>query len=272
MQQCNTYRMICTDIDGTLLNSNRELSEKTKHVLNLVPDNVPFVLASSRMPDAMRYFLNDINRSGEPLICYNGALIVDGDNSVLESVTISADIFRLIAEHRGDKACNVSVYSYNNWYCSAVDYWTKREMNNTRVSPTILSDSEIMNRVEDTGIHKIMCMGDEVVIDDIYNMLTDNKAELNLYRSKPTYLEISSKDIDKAQAIDKLRDLVYSDIYREQIVAFGDNHNDIEMINYAGLGVAVNNATDSIKQAADIITDSNLDDGVANVVERLMLN
>jgi hydroxymethylpyrimidine pyrophosphatase-like HAD family hydrolase len=55
-------------------------------------------------------------------------------------------------------------------------------------------------------------------------------------------------------------------------VAFGDNHNDIEMINYAGLGVAVNNATDSIKQAADIITDSNLDDGVANVVERLMLN
>jgi len=264
--------MICTDIDGTLLNSNRDLSDKTKEVLSRLPDSVPFVLASSRMPDAMRYFLNSINRPNEPLVCYNGALIVDGDNSVLESVTIGADIFRLISEHKGDKVCNVSVYSYNNWYCSEVDYWTKREMNNTRVSPTILSDSEIMNRVEDTGIHKIMCMGDEAVIDDIYNMLIDNRAELNLYRSKPTYLEISSKDIDKALAIDKLKSVLYRDIKQEQIVAFGDNHNDLEMINYAGLGVAVGNATESIKRAATVITDSNLNDGVANVVDGLILN
>ena len=92
---------------------------------------------------------------------------------------------------------------------------------------------------------------------------------LSVYRSEPFFLEILPKGIDKAQRLEKLLELV--GISREEIIACGDGYNDLTMIRYAGLGVAMENAVLPVRKAADYITFSNNDDGVAHVVEKFML-
>ena len=91
----------------------------------------------------------------------------------------------------------------------------------------------------------------------------------SVYRSDPYFLEILPKGIDKAQSLERLSG--YLGISREKMIACGDGYNDLSMIRYAGLGVAMENAVLSLRKEADYITSSNNDDGVAEVIEKFML-
>ena len=91
----------------------------------------------------------------------------------------------------------------------------------------------------------------------------------SVYRSDPYFLEILPKGIDKAQSLERL--LGHLGISRERMIACGDGYNDLSMIRYAGLGVAMENAVLSLRKEADYITSSNNDDGVAEVIEKFML-
>jgi hypothetical protein len=89
------------------------------------------------------------------------------------------------------------------------------------------------------------------------------------YRSKPTYIEISHSSVSKKTAIEVLLNSCYTNISMENIVAFGDNYNDIEMLKAVGLGVAVANAIEEVLQIADKITDTNKNNGVAKTLQEL---
>ena len=88
-----------------------------------------------------------------------------------------------------------------------------------------------------------------------------------LYRSKPTYIEISHKSISKKTGIEVLLKNCYPALSMKNVVAFGDNYNDIEMLEAVGLGIAVANANKEVLAIADIITDSNKDDGVVKAIQ-----
>lgn len=109
----------------------------------------------------------------------------------------------------------------------------------------------------------------------IYLALVEPKVKASLgknfsvYRSEPYFLEILPKGIDKAQSLERLLEVI--GFTREEMIACGDGYNDLSMIQYAGLGVAMENAVFPVRKAADYITDSNNDDGVAKVVEKFML-
>ena len=92
----------------------------------------------------------------------------------------------------------------------------------------------------------------------------------SIYRSEPYFLEIMPKGIDKAQSLERLLETI--GLGREQMIACGDGYNDLTMIRYAGLGVAMENAILPLKNVADYITLSNNDDGIAHVVEKFMLS
>ena len=91
----------------------------------------------------------------------------------------------------------------------------------------------------------------------------------SVYRSDPFFLEVLPKGIDKAQSLERLLEVL--GLTREQMIACGDGYNDLTMIRYAGLGVAMENAVLPVRNAADYITASNNDDGVGLVVEKFML-
>jgi len=272
------YRIICTDIDGTLLDKNRELSEKTILEINRVKEQIPVILVSSRMPKAMRHIQLSLGIEHCPIIAYNGGLVLiyNKNEKVPElflSIPIPYEISRVIFNKTKNTNIHVSLYLNDNWYVERIDEWASREINNTKVYPIVESFESLIDSWESNlqGPHKIMCMGPE---NEIYELemflIKEYNGQLNVYRSKPTYLELSSKLVSKAVAIKKLisENMGYQ---LEEVIAFGDNYNDIEMLEAVGLGIAVSNGNDSLKSIADEITLSNVEDGVALSIKKHFL-
>ena len=263
-----SYKLICTDIDGTLLNKDRELSKSTiEQVKRISP--IPLVLISSRMPNALRHLQAEFGNENTPLIAYNGGLVLK-DHTILHSTFIKNCVLAEIINQCTNTTIHLSLFHADEWYVPSMDYWAKREQNNTKVTPTVKGNSEVLStwEKEGKGAHKIMCMGDEAEIDVLYKSLEKNFSdEIMLYRSKETYIEISHKSISKKTAIDVVLEHCYPTLSMDNVVAFGDNYNDIEMLKAVGLGVAVGNANYEVLKVADVVTDTNKNDGVAKAIK-----
>lgn len=265
------FKAICTDIDGTLLNSERDLSPRLKAVIQLLPQDFPLILASSRMPDAMRHLLFDLGKPSEPIIAYNGGFVLDGKGNVLDSACIPLELVSKILDMTRKTDIHVSLYQGENWYEPKPDYWAKREIQNTKVEPTWMSGEEVLDlwAKDNLGAHKVMVMGDSNEISWIFGELHfEHAKDLHLYRSKDTYIEIAPRKISKATALKLVLDHLY-DFGMEEVIAFGDNYNDIDLIQRVGWGVAVANARPEVKAVAKEITLHHKEDGVAATLERI---
>lgn len=268
------YKLVCSDIDGTLLNKDRELSVRTINAIKNLDSSIPVILVSSRMPKAMTHLQADLNIMSHPLIAYNGGLIIDyinGKSTCISSIEISTDLINNILTKVENTTIHVSLYHADEWYVPAMDQWALREQNNTKVSPEVADLKKICNdwKEKEIGAHKIMCMGPETEIKTLADYLTTHyHHELHVYKSKSTYLEIASRKISKLSALQYLIHHKYRmDI--KDVIAFGDNYNDEEMIGGAGYGVAVANAREEVKAVAKRITLDHKDDGVAIVLEEV---
>ena len=268
----NTYKLICTDIDGTLLNAERSLSETT--VSAFAKANATTILASSRMPGAMYYLQEGLHIQNAPLIAYNGGLILGHNQAVLQSNMLPLDVLEALLPHHKTQSYNLSIYADNDWFTDQEDFWSLREINNTRVTPTYQEAAQSLALLKTQGRapHKLMCMGAPHIIDSIIALLQEDfGSTVHLYRSKDTYLEISPKGIDKSSALQLLLDN-YFDYGMEAVIAFGDNHNDMELIRDAGLGVAVANATTPLKTSADYVSPyTNKEHAVAEAIQKFLI-
>jgi Cof subfamily protein (haloacid dehalogenase superfamily) len=264
-------RAICSDIDGTLLNSERDLSPRLKSIINQFPKEFPLILASSRMPNAMRHLLRDLDKPSEPLIAYNGGFVLDKSGNVIDSVEIPLNLVAEILEMTRKTEIHVSLYHGENWYEPKEDYWAKREIQNTKVEPTWMNGKDVLDlwSKNNLGAHKVMVMGDSNEISWLFGELHfEHSNELHLYRSKDTYIEIAPRKISKATALKLVLDRLY-DFGMEQVIAFGDNYNDIDLLQSVGWGVAVSNARQEVKAVAKEITLHHKEDGVAVTLERI---
>lgn len=265
------FKAICTDIDGTLLNSDRDLSPRLKSVINQFPKEFPLILASSRMPDAMRHLLRDLNKPTEPLIAYNGGFVLDKLGNVLDSVEIPLPLVAKILEMTRKTEIHVSLYHGENWYEAKEDYWAKREIQNTKVNPTWMESEAVLElwARDNKGAHKVMVMGDSNEISWLFGELhLEHSSDLHLYRSKDTYIEIAPRKISKATALKLVLENHYN-FGMDSVIAFGDNYNDIDLIQSVGWGVAVSNARPEVKAVAKEMTLHHKEDGVAATLERI---
>ncbi|MBL7472746.1 Cof-type HAD-IIB family hydrolase [Robertkochia sediminum] len=265
------YKIIFTDIDGTLLDSNRTISDYTAAQIKKIKSHLPFILVSSRMPRQMTYFQEQLEDLGQSMIAYNGALVLHGDQPIHSTEIVAEHTQALIDFNQAqDQPVHLSLYHGDEWTVEAMDYWAKREENNTRVTPEVRSNRETLAswRSKGIGAHKIMCMGEVSQIDKIYSYMEAHfGTDLHLYRSKDTYIEIANKRVSKLTGINMLLDAMGEGITLDQAVAFGDNYNDIEMLNAVGLGVAVANAREELKAVANTITGHHKEDGVGRFLE-----
>ncbi|MHA7131478.1 HAD family hydrolase [Algoriphagus namhaensis] len=265
------YKALCTDIDGTLLNSLRDLSPRLIASINKLPEEFPVILASSRMPDAMRHLLHDLNRSPQALVAYNGGYVLSSKGEILEDVFISVDLVAVILALTKKTGIHVSLYHGENWYEEKDDYWSQREVTNTKTNYIWKSSEEVIQHweKEHLGAHKVMCMGDSNEINWLFGELhLLHSLDLHLYRSSQTYLEIAPKKISKATGLKKILEHEY-DFGLSEVIAFGDNYNDIDLLQSVGWGVAVANAKPEVKAVAKEITSHHKEDGVAEVLEKL---
>jgi Cof subfamily protein (haloacid dehalogenase superfamily) len=271
------FRALCTDIDGTLLNSNRELSARTIAALQTVSKDMPVILASSRMPGAMTHLQHQIGITDHPLVCYNGGFVVHYKNGtgahVLDSITIPHVTSEQILSLAQGTSIHVSLYQADDWYAPALDYWTDREQRVTKVNALIADGIAVMKAwsVKGTGPHKIMCMGPENEIEQMEGQLKQKFSEhIHIYRSRSTYLELAPKSVSKTTGLKNI--LNQYNIGLHEVIAFGDNYNDIDLLQSAGLGIAVGNARDEVKAVAREMTLNSVEDGVAVAIEKHLIS
>ena len=272
-----TIRALCTDIDGTLLDSRRELSHKTIEVIRKLSPLMPVVLASSRMPSAMRHLQSELGILEHPLICYNGGYVLRyhsaGETDVLYSAEIPLSICEDILTLAKTTSVHISLYRQDQWFAPRVDEWTTREATITKVSPIVKPGEEVLDlwQKSTVGAHKVMIMGAAAEIKFLERALREAFSnEIHVYHSKSTYLELAPKVISKASALQLLLKQLYN-IDLSEVIAFGDNYNDIELIQAVGLGIAVGNARNEVKAVAKEIALDSKHDGVANALYKHLL-
>jgi Cof subfamily protein (haloacid dehalogenase superfamily) len=268
-----SFKVICTDIDGTLLDSRRQLSELTIKTFRSIPEDVHIILASSRMPSAMTHLQQEMGRVHDPLICYNGGYVIRYNESlpeVIYSTFIPAQVCAEIVALTTGTAIHTSLYFEDEWFAPQWDNWTEREARITKVDPIILSSEKVLEKWKSRAVggHKVMCMGPVEEIQAMEESLNERFAhKINIYRSRPSYLELAPKVISKGSALELLlRKSLH--LKASDVIAFGDNYNDIELIKTAGRGVAVADARAEVLAVADEVTLKSEADGVAVALRR----
>lgn len=260
-----------TDIDGTLLNKERVPSMALKkEVSKLQKKDIPFVLISSRMPRAMFHLQKSLEIQNTPLICFNGGLVLV-DKKAIHSTEIPIERVEKIVNLNSENNFHISLYHRDEWFVEAMDFWAKREENNTKVRPQVAPLKKVLTswKKQAKGAHKVMCMGPKDALDRLVDQLQETQAnELHLYRSKDSYLEIAPREISKLTGIKILLKHQYQNLTLENCIAFGDNYNDLEMLSAVKMGVAVKNAKNEVLKVADDITDSHHNDGVAKSLRK----
>ena len=268
------YKILFSDIDGTLLDAERTLSEKTIKVLSHLKYQFPIVLISSRMPIQMHYLQEKAGILGMPLIAYNGALVIDKNGKVLRSTEIPFSLCQQIValnqQYTGGNL-HISFYHFNEWYVPKADQWAQREERNTCTTPVVKTNQEVLSlwSSQNKGAHKLMLMGEEELVEAMWQALQrEMTGQLQLYRAKNTYIEITLQGVSKLTGIEAF--LAHQKgITLGDAIAFGDNYNDQEMLQAVGLGVAVGNARDEVKAVANDTTHHHKEDGVARYLAKM---
>ncbi|RTL56638.1 MAG: Cof-type HAD-IIB family hydrolase [Sphingobacteriales bacterium] len=264
-------KAVFIDIDGTLLRSDHTVSEVTiQTIKQLQEKNVLVVLVSARPLHGILPISKIVGLETAPTISLNGSYIAQ-NNKVIFKSSIPTSV--TLALHDAVQPYHVTTlyYQENNWFAENSSQYTIAEQKITDVPVTIqpLSHTiEQWNR-ENTGPNKIMMIADATTIQTIQEKLKALFAEtLNMFTSKPIYLEAMQKDASKAKAVLQLIQEYH--ITTDEIITIGDNFNDLEMIEMAGTGIAMGNAPDAVKAVAKYVTDTNNNDGVAKAIQHFL--
>lgn len=264
-----TVKAVFSDIDGTLLNSEDKITAKTKEaVQRMEQKNIPFVLVSARLPSGMSPMQKELELSA-PMICYGGALVIDPnkENEVIYEETLPAKAVKAVYTTVRDEFSDIScaIYSQDEWMVNDPDNeWIKREEKTVQVPPVQKNLDEYVE--EEPKVYKILCTGDAAEIEKLEKTLNEELSDVTVHKSKENNLEVVPKEASKDTAIKTVMERLK--VKQEEIMAIGDNFNDIDMLSFAGVGVAMGNAPDEVKESADEVTAGNDEDGVQKILEK----
>lgn len=265
------YKILCSDLDGTLLSTKSDVSKFTIAQIERIKKTARVILVSARMPSGMYYIQENLGILEQPIICYNGALVLKGTQE-LNSVVISVSLLREIYSITKNLDADLGLYFKNEWYVPKTSERVGKEIKYTKSTPIFQNTSTTLNNWEqrNVGAHKLMLMCTKYSADKLMPLLQQQfDTELNLYRSNDTLIEIAPKSVSKLSAI-KL--LLAENESLEDVIAFGDNYNDMEMLQKVGCGVAVDNGRDEVKAIAKYTTLKNTEDGVALFIQKHLVN
>jgi Cof subfamily protein (haloacid dehalogenase superfamily) len=262
-------RLLALDVDGTVLTSDHKVAAPTRKVLQIaVEHGIVVVLASSRSPAGLRPVLAQLGID-TPMIAYQGALVcrpVHNHNlEVLAEKRMPRQQVRTVLREALKRGLSVGWYAGNEWIVPRVDAAILREAKIVGEKPLV--DTDMASR--DEKPHKLLCIASGrrwlSALEELSARLPD---PLVGRFSHENYLEITHREADKALALLGLcRRLGFSPA---EVAAIGDGENDIGMLRAAGLGVAMGHSPPSVRAAADWVTDTNDQNGVAVAVRRML--
>ena len=270
------YKLICTDMDGTLLGENHEVSENNKNALRKASElGVKVAITTGRLFTSAKAYA-DLVGVEAPIISANGAYIREKDrneviyesileNEQLEFIDNVIKKYGLLGYFNTcDSVITESELPENHGYV----IMNKNLPEESRVKVQLVDDFKTGFKQNEGKILKSIMFGEEEKLIEARKELFQF-GRFELVSSWKGNLEVMQKETTKGHAVKILAERL--GIKREEIICIGDGENDISMIKYAGLGVAMGNAEEYIKEKADYVTYTNVNDGVAKVVEKFIL-
>lgn len=260
-------KVIVLDIDGTLFDDEKKITSKTKAVLQKAQENgLTVVLASGRPASGLWYIADELEMEKHHglLCCFNGSQVVDCTTTEeLFNSPMSIDMGKRVLNHM--KSFDVNPMVYKDAYLYVNDAYAYKVKYESRLGRLKVCEVDDLESYLTWRPNKILTSGDPAYLQENYQlMMAPFKDELNCMFTADFYFEFTAKGIDKARALSiALEKLGYSG---DNCIAFGDAQNDLSMIRFAKIGVAMGNATDEVKEAADEITLDNNHDGIAEAL------
>lgn len=273
-------KAIVLDIDGTLTNSKKEITPKTKAaLLKAQEQGVILMLASGRPSNGLMRFAKELemDKNNGLLVCFNGARVENATTGeVLFNQAMSVEEGKAVLEHLkkfpgARPMIDKKEYMYVNDVFDCFINYKDQPFNvmkyESRSNGYILCEKKDLAAFADFEINKILTYGDPEYLQAHYEeMRAPFEGKLNMMFTADFYYEYTAQGIDKAKALDSV--IHHYGIQKEELMAFGDAQNDKTMVMYSGVGVAMGNATDELKSVADYITLSNEEDGIAYALEQ----
>ena len=266
-------KLIAIDMDGTLLNSKKELLEETKQYFkefHTKGTETLLVLCTGRPESGIRPYLKDLGYLEENhyIISQNGANIYESQtgNRIMDAFVDSEKIQKWIelGKKHGVSVMGAGVDYYYSFDEEPTE-WMEFDVKIVNGSIKRITREDTLT----TDFYKLLLLGDEEQLNEFETVIPKEwRDEFYVVRSQQYLLEVLKKGVNKAFGLEKLAAALNIDPC--EIAAIGDAANDIEMLEYAGLAIAMGNASEEVKAISDIVTDTNENNGVIKAIDQLI--
>jgi Cof subfamily protein (haloacid dehalogenase superfamily) len=262
------YKMLVIDMDDTLLTDDHKISQENKEMLLKAQEKgVYVILASGRPTPAMTAYAKELKMDSY-MISYNGAVITDlREDKILFEQTLTQDQIHELYAYSLKSKTHIITYLDGK-----VVSETNSEYIDIELSITGLEHNKVLDfkaAVQSSAV-KCILLEEPSYLKEVEKDLKKAMPHLSISMSKPFFLEVAQNGIDKGSSIKLLAEKL--NIHQSEIIAVGNAGNDLTMIEYAGLGVWVDNVTPELRDKANVIVASNNNHGVAEVIRRFILN
>ncbi|WPR71530.1 Cof-type HAD-IIB family hydrolase [Flavobacterium sp. NG2] len=263
------YKMLVLDMDDTLLMDDHTISEENKNMLALAKEaGVQIVLASGRPTPAMVEYAKELNLEDSYIISYNGAVITDlKNNEVIFEQTLTQEQIHELYDYSLENKTHIITYLDGSLVSETHSEYIDVELNITGMHHNVVPNFK--EAIYKPAI-KCILLEEPTYLKTVEGKLKAAMPHLSVCMSKPFFLEVAQNGIDKAASVHFLAEKL--NIKQAEVIAVGNAGNDLTMVEYAGLGVWVDNVDPDLRDRANVIVASNNDHGVAEVVRRFILN
>jgi hypothetical protein len=268
MAENRKIALVLADVDGTLVTEEKILTKRARDAVGALQDaGIRFAITSGRPPLGMAMLFDALDIE-TPIAGFNGGLFVKRDLSILEEMTIPADVARQAIDLMRTHGLDTWVYSGNDWLITkAVAPHVAREAWTVKFQPKVVSD--ICTHLQQVA--KIVGVSDD--LDKVKRCETEAQAAFGqratANRSQPYYLDVTNKNANKGAVVEYLAQ--HLGVPAAEIATIGDQPNDVLMFKRSGFSIAMGNASDEVKAQAAAVTDSYNDEGFAKAMDSFIL-
>ncbi|QRN84935.1 HAD family phosphatase [Clostridia bacterium] len=266
-----TIKMVAIDLDGTLLQDDLKISMQDRHAIDRARRRgVKVVIATGRMYSTTVKYARDLDLD-TPLICFNGAYITDIENKKkLEHYLISMEYAKRIHQEVTRRGIHANYYLEDDIHVAELTELAARYQERLAVPIHVEQDMQAFFEAHEELTKITIQSKEEEEINSMARWIEKVwPKELYIVRSNAHFLEVSHPGITKATGVKRVAEEF--GVQQEEIMCIGDNHNDLSMLEYAGIGVAMGNADSEIKDKSDFVTECNKNNGVGLAIEKFVL-
>jgi Cof subfamily protein (haloacid dehalogenase superfamily) len=268
------YKLLVTDVDGTLVNNNGEISSENQNALNNVRSRgIQIAISTGRPPKSSLNIIKKLPLSNYHIF-FDGALVSNyRTGKVAYNQTIDQDLVKQLVFSAREKDIFLELYSKYACFAAIENWWTEANRNVYGIDTHIqnLDDIWLSEKIM-KGVLVIMNADEKDFVNDFCRHYA-GKLEFREVQSPPysevTFINVLSKGVSKGKALEVLAKQLC--IKLEEVVAIGDWINDIPLLTTAGLGIAMGNAHDDLKKIADFVTLTAEENGLAMAIKKFLL-